>query len=380
MASTLRTRLIRLASMNVGLRPHLLSILKGAAHGSPDIGVMESALDDILEEHEELLSRAQGFGLKLGAVPPSTMPWAEAQQVLSSFDASVKSLEEYLKKFEMPPETSPVRKEAEALLHKAQRALRKFQTDKKRAELASKRFQKEIMGGGLTDLVDALSGHLQRSMVLGSKVSRTEPVLMSGGGEPCMTSTLSTGFYEDPTSSFSVSLEAKACLTSMCVHVLVNRSNWSQFGSGTKVTPHDLGTVCLTGSRTADLIRDVTLRLKSFMDKQNMLVISDPTEGVDFTALGGELRRVRVKIEVKSPTKADIVQYSPGRYSYDPGVWAPWGYIEKTPQGWLLLYGASWDSWRRPVTVTSNIDIIKHIEGKLKEKRDDDARSSFGGN
>ncbi len=103
---------------------------------------LKDGLEDILRDHEDHLTEAQGFGLKIAV---ALMPYAEARRIVDSFEKDTAKLQEFLRAL---PFTAPTEYQAELdkIRGKAQKAFKKFEEDREKAEKALEKHEDLLVG------------------------------------------------------------------------------------------------------------------------------------------------------------------------------------------------------------------------------------------
>lgn len=126
---------------------------------NPAVMQAELALDDILREHDELLDKARGFGMRTAAIPRGLMPLREAQTIVAQFDANTKKLKDFLDSLFTTTRHAPDKATKDALTEisgRAEKALRKFEDDLKKAKEALVRHEDLLVGENFQEMFQAL--------------------------------------------------------------------------------------------------------------------------------------------------------------------------------------------------------------------------------
>lgn len=119
----------------------------------------ELEFESILQEHEELLDQAQGFGMRTAAYPRGLMPLREAQEVVANFSKNTAKLDTFLSslydtKLRAPDDdTKAALNEVYA---RGEKALRKFQDDHKKAKEALEKHEDLLVGENFQEMFQAL--------------------------------------------------------------------------------------------------------------------------------------------------------------------------------------------------------------------------------
>ena len=119
----------------------------------------ELEFENILQEHEELLDQARGFGMRTAAYPRGLMPLREAQEVVANFSKNTAKLDTFLSslydtKLRAPDDdTKAALNEVYA---RGEKALRKFQDDHKKAKEALEKHEDLLVGENFQEMFQAL--------------------------------------------------------------------------------------------------------------------------------------------------------------------------------------------------------------------------------
>ena len=119
----------------------------------------ELALEAILEEHDALLDKARGFGMRTAAFPRGLMPLREAQGIVAQFDANTKKLKDFLDSLFTTTRHAPDKATKDALTEisgRAEKALRKFEDDLKKAKEALVKHEDLLVGENFQEMFQAL--------------------------------------------------------------------------------------------------------------------------------------------------------------------------------------------------------------------------------
>ena len=116
----------------------------------PVVDIQDAAaqLDAILGDYADLVEQAEGFGLRLGAMPKNLMPLAEAQRIVKDMGAKKEELSNFLSGVYLAARKVPkeVGAEYEALIKKGQKAIDKITVDLKKAEAAIQKYEELLLG------------------------------------------------------------------------------------------------------------------------------------------------------------------------------------------------------------------------------------------
>lgn len=122
-----------------------------------DITRAQLALADILTTHEDLLSDARGFGLRLAAIPRGLMPVKEAQQVVVDMGKNVEKLDKFFRGLMGVPDVPPdFAKDFDALYKKTRAAQEKCNADLKRAQEALAKHEDLLVGEMFQEMFEAV--------------------------------------------------------------------------------------------------------------------------------------------------------------------------------------------------------------------------------
>lgn len=119
----------------------------------------ELELDSLLREHEALLDKAQGFGMRTAAFPRGLMPLRDAQDIVAKFDANTKKLKNFLDAMATTTRHAPDKATQDALGEiedRAAKALRKFEEDLKKAKEALAKHEDLLVGENFQEMFQAL--------------------------------------------------------------------------------------------------------------------------------------------------------------------------------------------------------------------------------
>lgn len=119
----------------------------------------ELALQDILNEHEELLGQARGFGMRTAAIPRGLMPLKEAQGVVAKFDDNTRKLKGFLDSLGQTQVHAPDKATRDALgeiYDRGAKSLRKFEDDLTKAKAALAKHEDLLVGENFQDMFQAL--------------------------------------------------------------------------------------------------------------------------------------------------------------------------------------------------------------------------------
>ena len=119
----------------------------------------ELELDSLLREHEALLDKAQGFGMRTAAFPRGLMPLRDAQDIVAKFDANTKKLKNFLDALATTTRHAPDKATQDALGEiedRAAKALRKFEDDLKKAKEALAKHEDLLVGENFQEMFQAL--------------------------------------------------------------------------------------------------------------------------------------------------------------------------------------------------------------------------------
>lgn len=119
----------------------------------------ELALDDIFQEHDDLLDQARGFGMRTAALPRGLMPLREAQDIVAQFDTNTKKLGKFLDSLYQTMPHAPDKATKDALAEidgRATKALRKFEDDLKKAKAALEKHENLLVGENFQEMFQAL--------------------------------------------------------------------------------------------------------------------------------------------------------------------------------------------------------------------------------
>ena len=122
-----------------------------------DIGKAEDLLDKLLGEHSSIMEEAQGFGLRMAAIPKGLMPIKEAQQVLVELGKNVEKINAFymglLNVRDVPKEMADG---FQALVDKASKATKKCEDDKKKAVAALAAHEDLLVGEAFQEMFQAV--------------------------------------------------------------------------------------------------------------------------------------------------------------------------------------------------------------------------------
>ena len=119
----------------------------------------ELEFESILQEHEELLDQAQGFGMRTAAYPRGLMPLREAQEVVANFSKNTEKLDTFLSSLYDTKLRAPDTETKAALdevYARGEKALRKFQDDHKKAKEALEKHEDLLVGENFQEMFQAL--------------------------------------------------------------------------------------------------------------------------------------------------------------------------------------------------------------------------------
>jgi hypothetical protein len=119
----------------------------------------ELALQDILDDHEELISQARGFGMRTAAIPRGLMPLREAQDIVAKFDDNTRKLKGFLDSLAQTLTRAPDKGTQDALgavYDRASKALSNFEDDLTKAKAALAKHEDLLVGENFQDMFQAL--------------------------------------------------------------------------------------------------------------------------------------------------------------------------------------------------------------------------------
>lgn len=122
-----------------------------------NIDQAEAFLNVLLEKHEDHLQDARGFGVKTAALPKGLMTLAEAQKIVASFEKDTEQLKKFVAgMYNAGKPPADMKTEFDALLTKANKALEKFEKDRKAAQEAISKYEDHLVGEHFQEAFEAL--------------------------------------------------------------------------------------------------------------------------------------------------------------------------------------------------------------------------------
>jgi hypothetical protein len=119
----------------------------------------ELEFESILQEHEELLDQARGFGMRTAAFPRGLMPLREAQEIVANFSKNTEKLDAFLSSLYDTKNRAPDKATKDALdevYARGEKALSKFQDDHKKAKEALAKHEDLLVGENFQEMFQAL--------------------------------------------------------------------------------------------------------------------------------------------------------------------------------------------------------------------------------
>ena len=121
----------------------------------------ELKLQEILDEHEDLLRLARGFGMRTAAIPSRLMPLAEARKIVAEFDNNTSKLRNFLSDevLTMTLRNAPDKETKDALneiFDRASKSLTKFEDHRTKARAAIAKHEDLLVGENFQDMFEAL--------------------------------------------------------------------------------------------------------------------------------------------------------------------------------------------------------------------------------